>query len=504
MSTFSHFFNIFKQSKIFVPFTLLAMCIFALTINILFFNSQSIRLDEAQSLFQTDRSLSGLYKTVAKDIHVPLYHTIIHFTQIFWGNDIQVVRLVSLVFFLGTILAIYALGSYAINRSIGLFAALLTTISPFMNWYGNEARMYTLLTLLVTLNSLFFLKIYRSGKPSSWILYVLTGILGIYTHYFFALIFLTQILFYIAAKKQFAGRYTLAKFIASAVVIGASIAPWLLYVRSLGNASDTKPAIIAPSSQDLFNAYSQFLFGFQVDKINTIIISLWPVLILFGFFALQKNKRLPTETKLFLMYALVPALVAFFVSILIRPIFLSRYLIVSLPGLLLFISYSVLNYPTKISIALRSILVTVMLAGLYIQTVNINTPVKEDYKGISQYLSQHATASDVIVISSPFTVYPIDYYYTGPSSVQTLPVWNRFDNSTIPSYNKDKLTDQVKIVSGSYQTAWVVLSYDQGYEKDIKSYFDNHFQIMYSKEYSPKLNLYQYKLRYDPGLATRN
>ncbi|MDE1924804.1 MAG: hypothetical protein KGH79_01315 [Patescibacteria group bacterium] len=48
---------------------------------------------------------------------------------------------------------------------------------------------------------------------------------------------------------------------------------------------------------------------------------------------------------------------------------------------------------------------------------------------------------------------------------------------------------------------YVLLSYDQGYEKNIKDYFDAHYQQILSINFSQDLNLYEYRLRYDTGVT---
>jgi uncharacterized membrane protein len=79
--------------------------------------------------------------------------TSLHFWRLFVGDTVSVARMMSLAFYLLSIPLLYVLGKQAYSRQVGLFAALLLALSPFMNWYGSEIRMYTLFTLLVSLTS---------------------------------------------------------------------------------------------------------------------------------------------------------------------------------------------------------------------------------------------------------------------------------------------------------------------------------------------------------------
>ena len=63
---------------------------------------QSLRLDESQSIWQSSHSISGLLHTVALDVHVPLYHLLLHFWLFYFGDSVQAVRLLSLLLFLAS------------------------------------------------------------------------------------------------------------------------------------------------------------------------------------------------------------------------------------------------------------------------------------------------------------------------------------------------------------------------------------------------------------------
>lgn len=478
-----------------------AMVAFALFFGLTVFMHTSLRLDEAQSLFQTNRNISGVLSLVGQDVHVPGYHILLHYWQLIFGNDIYAARLLSLVFFAATIPATYWLASYAFSsRSIGLFAALMLTLSPFMEWYGSEARMYSMLAFFAVLHQLTFLKIYRQGKPVHWVWYVVTAALGMYTHYFFAFILVTEAIFYFLFRKEFTARKALPKFLVAGALAVIAVTPWLWYVTQLGFASNTQPSLAEPTSVDLFNTYAQFIFGFQVDSLNTIIVSLWPIVVLLAFFSLQKNKRVSREALFFVMAAIIPVLGAFIISVTIKPFFQSRYLIIALPALVIFVSWVISQYPRKIAIAVRIIIVVLITGLLTIQVVSPNTPVKEDYRDAVEYLNDHATSRDVIILSAPFTVYPTEYYYRGDAKVTTQPIWDRFSQGSVPAFDEKKLPADIKQTTASYQTAWVMLSYDQGYNEKIRQYMDGHYERTHGEQFSKDLWVYAYKIRYDPGV----
>lgn len=490
-----------KLSRSVTIAALALMMLLAIGLSLAVFARTSLRLDEAQSLFQTRRDLPGMLRLVAQDVHVPLYHVLLQFWQRLFGDSILTARLLSLIFFVLTIPATYRLASYAFSRRVGLYAALLVTISPFMQWYGSEARMYAMLAFFTVVNQLFFLKVQRQGTFRQWTLYTLTATLGIYTHYFFSFVLITQALYFLWKRRSFTGRALFLKFTLAATMVAAAIAPWIYYVYSEGAASNTRPNLPTPSSGDLFNTYAQFIFGFQIDYVNTIIISLWPIIVLLAFFALQKNRVIPLSVPFFVAAAVLPVVGAFIISITLQPFYLSRYLIVSLPALLIFVSWVLSEYPPRLRRPLQIGLVAIMAGLMLVQIISPNTPVKENYASAVSYLNQQATAQDVVIASAPFTIYPIEYYYDGKAKVTTLPVWNRFSEGSIPPFNEAALPEDVDMVTKSYQRAFVILSFDQGNNKDIKDHFDSRYEQLASKKFSQGLNVYTYKLRYDDPLS---
>ena len=475
---------------------LAVMIAFVTVVSLSFLLGQSLRLDEAQSFFQTARTPSRLLELVAQDVHVPLYHLLLHVWSVAFGNGVATARILSLLFFAATIPVVYLIGKENFSRRIGLTAALLITISPFMNWYGSEARMYTLLTFMTVLNQLYFMRAWKKGG-NSWIGYGVTAVLGMYSHYFFALVLVTQAIFYLTHRKSFQ-EGALKRLTAVAVAVGVALAPWLYFVFLQGSASSTKPQLAKPTSVDLFNTFSQFLFGFQTNYINTIIVSLWPILVLLSFLTLQRKKKMDSSAMYFAYAGIIPIVFAFLFSIGVRPLYLSRYLIVCLPALYLFIASVFSSYSTKFRLLLGAFLVLTMAGTLYVEIVSPLTPVKENYLGATRYLEKNAEPQDVVLVSAPFTIYPIDYYYVGRASVLTLPLWDRNKAGSAPAFNAQTLPGEVMKVTSDKQYAWLLLSYDQGYQKTIKGYFDGHYAMVDKQRFSDDLILYKYKVRYDP------
>jgi mannosyltransferase len=472
----------------------------AVLLSVFFFIGQSLRLDEAQSLWQSSRTPLGVLHIVGEDVHVPLYQELLHFWRLFVGDTVAKARGLSLVFFMLSIPALYALGKLVYSRSIGLFAAVLFTISPFINWYGNEIRMYTLFVFFVIINQYFFICLFKKNNSRTWFWYGLTAVLGMYSHYFFSLVLFTHLIFYGLNVGLFP-QGSFKRFVLTASIVVGSLVPWVLYVIHIGKAASQSPHLPVPTTVDLFNIFAQFISGFQSDPINTVFLSLWPLALLFGFFGLRRNARTTDTTHFLMLSVLVPLFTAYFISIFIVPVFISRYLIVMVPALYLCILSLIETYSYSTAVIARSVLVGFMLIMLGFEITSPITPVKEHYKEVAAFLNEHAMPQDAVILSAPFTLYPIEYYYRAPTPLTTLPIWNQFETGTIPQFNATTLPAEVTTLTQHSQNAWVLLSYDQGYESQIHQYFETHYALVYQKQFSPGLSLYEYRIRYDTPLS---
>ncbi len=112
--------------------------------------NQSLWLDEAISArVAKDLTYTQIIKDFSpNDFHPPTYYLMLKaWTGIFGYSEISL-RMPSVIFALVTVYIVYLLG--------GIWPAALTGLNPLLVYYSQEARMYSLVTMLLTL-CLFFL-----------------------------------------------------------------------------------------------------------------------------------------------------------------------------------------------------------------------------------------------------------------------------------------------------------------------------------------------------------
>lgn len=458
----------------------------------------SLRLDEAQSLWQVSRNVSGILTIVAGDVHVPLYHLMLHYWLEFFGSSVQVARLFSLAFFVLSIPMLYLLAKRAYSARTGLLVAFIFSISPFMNWYASEIRMYTLLVFLTILNQYCFVRMFKDARTGNavWALYGVSAILGVFTHYFFFLNLLAQAIFYGFRRSLFPARAA-HRFILTALLLMIVFAPWIWFAMFRGVVAFQQPLLILPSTVDLFGTFSQFLFGFQKDVLHTIFLSLWPLAAIVALLSLGQKQRMSPQTEYFGLTLIIAFGLTFIGSYLVTPVYVSRYLIFTLPALYLVLIRLFSSYTRNVRLLAQGTLIVLMLTTLTIELTSPATPVKEQYRSAAEYLSEQVTAQDVVLLSAPFTIYPVQYYYRGLAPITTLPIWDQYAYGPIPAYDPNTFPQDVDRSTKNYQNAYLLLSYDQGYGEDIRQYFDSHYQRLAIQTFSNDLTLYVYRLRYN-------
>jgi hypothetical protein len=113
---------------------------------------------------------------------MPVFYELIWFVGR-WGDSGVILRLPAVI--AGTLLipAVYLLGRRLFGLGIGLAAAVIAAVMPYLVWYSQEARNYTILMLLTTLQMYFAYIAIKRGRVIDWLGLAVFTVLNLYTHY---------------------------------------------------------------------------------------------------------------------------------------------------------------------------------------------------------------------------------------------------------------------------------------------------------------------------------
>ncbi len=135
------------------PFLLLAIVALGGFLRVYQIGSKGLWLDESFSIWLGWQPVGEILSWLVNiDQHPPLYYTLLHLWMAL-GDDAAAVRALSALLGTLTIPVVYLLSRRLADDDdkVGLLAALILAVSPFHVRFAQEARMYTLLTLNVSL-----------------------------------------------------------------------------------------------------------------------------------------------------------------------------------------------------------------------------------------------------------------------------------------------------------------------------------------------------------------
>ncbi len=303
---------------------------------------QSFWLDEASQAMTSLRPVSEILFANLEDFHPPFSYLLTHFWIQFGRNEVWL-RLLPIMFGLGTVYIGYLLMMRLFNKNTAILFGLLLAISPYHIYYSQEFRMYSMATFFAVSLMYYFVKIICDSKEKiDTVLFVLFGSLLIFTHYLGGLLFVSQLLYlYLWEKKQ------LVRFLKLFSYIGLIYSAWIPFLYQqlqLGLKADTiLPGWSSMLSLSFLKAlpllFTKFIIG-RIDFDNTLLY----VSVIFVSFAVIFGAIFPLRKKindkkigLLLCWLWVPIILTFIIS-LKTPMFQPFRLLFVLPAFYMLIA----------------------------------------------------------------------------------------------------------------------------------------------------------------------
>lgn len=202
------------------------ICVIAFTLLVHQLDEKSLWGDEGYTARTVQGSLQSVVDAVAWEGYPPIYYVGIWFWRKFAGDSEFALRFPSVIFAVLSVAMLYPLGTRMMNSRVGLTAAGLMAISPFLVLHGRMARYYSLLLLLSLMTYWFFNQLFkRPDTMANWAGYILTSTLLMYTHYLAAAVLAAQAVVALARVRRH-GQFVLG-LIASQVAVVLLFSPWL-------------------------------------------------------------------------------------------------------------------------------------------------------------------------------------------------------------------------------------------------------------------------------------
>ncbi len=384
----------------------------------------------------------------------PLYFFLLRGWIALSGSSEYALRFFSLWFGVLIVPLTYVLGRRLLGPETGAAGAVLVAVSPYITWYSQEVKMYTLLPVLAVL-AVYALRRAADEGGVWWTAQVLATSLAFYIHIWSALLVPVQMALLLAWWPRWRGRYKAA--LLSLALLTLPYLPLALW----------QARAVLRSRETGFAYYSLWQMGLVL--LNGwglgIIAAGWPWLevVCSGIAALGLVTGLlsPAQRRTtlgLLGWLIVPVIGVWLVS-LHQPLFTDRYLIWLAPAFYLLTGLGIAAAGRRSRwlalFGLASILV-IFGANLWLQTT---TPIKSDMRGAAAWVEEQYRPGELIVFQIPHAHYTFDYYF-GPTEYDTVdgPYTNYRQDNGDYMRSEEQEWSYMRAITRGYDTVWLVAS----------------------------------------------
>jgi len=379
-----------------------------------FFNLgfNSLWLDEASTYTFAKMSIPEIWQaTAAGEFNPPLFYWIEH-VMLTFGNNEVILRFVPAILGILTIPLVYYIGKEFMDRNVGIIAAALCTFSPFLLFYSQEARAYSMGLFFVAFAMVFFLKALKTNELSHWILFGLMSALAFWSHFYTLVVIGTLFLYALAVKIPEIIRDIRAfkPLVAAGAVFAVICLPLLLAtIQLFAKRTSGGPTFGIQGAGIILETFRQ-LSGFSME-----LMYLFLILFVIGVvqaFLLDRKKGV-----LLVVLIILPFVISWFLSFSIPMV--PRYLIILAP--VFFIGIALAYKPVYTFINNRGVVYGFMAVLILLSVTTpfflgyYTTYTKEDWRGLSQQMHGITSPGDAIVLVPGYIAQPFDYYYTNSS-----------------------------------------------------------------------------------------
>jgi hypothetical protein len=372
---------------------------------------ESIWIDEALSVRLASGSLGDLWRASAQDGHPPLYLAVQHLALSYWGRTEAAVRAPSALFGILAIPAFFALGQVLFSTRAGLLAALLLAACPYHIYYSQEARNYSLLTLLVILSHWGFALHRQRPARGRAAFYCIATLAMLYTHVFGFFVWFSQmglILLVRLAKRDMCTRPWRTELMVQGA-IGAGLVFWLFgpWAATLSHQAQPGTTALMLARPTLWQLLISFI-RYSGSLLTLLLLLPWLVVACWWSWRAASSRDASLAAAdasmaeniagLWLVLA-ATHLTPFVYSLYFVPVYITRATIVALPAFLLLAAFAIARQRIGMQI-----LVGLTIAGFMglSQHQYYSLASKEDWRGLSSYIERQAMPGDALVFDAGY------------------------------------------------------------------------------------------------------
>lgn len=367
---------------------------FFLVLYLMLVGGDYVWVDESYSIAMVKHSFSEIWEITALDNHPPLYYWYLKIATAPFGYGLTAAKIASILPYM----FIIVFGGKQIHKYFNARTAVLFMVMffcfPFILPYSIEIRNYALASAFVFACAVFAYRFWlEQGKMTDMAGLIISGVLAAYTHYF---AFVSVCIIYgLLLMAVLAGRKQLwKKWLLSVVISIVLYVPWFsCFVSQLVYKASHEYWIKEITLGTLYG-YFVYLFGLGGDAPYALLFAVVFAAAYLACFLWILASREKKDTLLCVCCILVPVgtlAVGVLASILVRPVFILRYLVPAIPLLVTFMAIVLGKLNNTI---LFSCILSIVLVGgvskygltIYSEYTNHNYLPIEEYGDVDAYI----------------------------------------------------------------------------------------------------------------------
>jgi uncharacterized membrane protein len=393
-----------------------------------------------------------------------LYYLLLRGWVVFGHSEIAL-RSLSVILAVGALWVVIALSRELFGRRIALAAGLLLAVNPLYVQFAQDVRGYSLALLLVSASCYFFIRGigYRSPAPRwCWTAYTVVTALAAYSNFWAALVPLGQALSLAFLPP---GRIPWRRLVPTAAALAVLLVPLGLLIQSTDSAGVNWAA--GSSAGHLFTRIRSSVPHAVLDVlVLAAVVGLVVVIVLLrrrrdvgAIFARQ------WEVLFTACWLVVPIAAVIMLSLVDRPLFVVRYLMVSLPPALMLVAVGIVRLASlarrRATIVAATLLIVVVVVSMVGVAQWYSQGGPQDFRSAVSYIADHAQPGDGMLIYAPYERVPVEWYMADQPGARAKvhPVYPAMAWGEDPLYFDGSVSlspDDVERTAPSYQRIWLL------------------------------------------------
>ncbi len=451
--------------------------------------------DDAPLRQRLTRTLDGVIRQ-----NGPLYLLLLRRWVQLVGPSEYGMRFFSLIFGVLCTPLTYALGRRLFNRQTGAAAALLMVASPYLSWYSQETKMYTLVSALVLAAIYGLHRALHEGGWRWWMMQIVASSLAFYTHILAALLIPIQIILYLLwrpwARRQWRGA------LISFLLVALPYIPLVVWQA---------PAI--------FRAQETGFHRYTLGQMVEILLNGWSLgiacegrpwgAVLMGALAVggmvgpfiapadspRMGQAAPLRNRLALFCWIALPLAALWLVSRWQPLFTDRYLIWTAPAFYIAMALGLVFIRRWSNVVMLILLSAILIFAGFNQWCQATTPIKSDFRAAAAHVADHeASTADLMIFQIPHGRYTFDYYFP-----QDDYLWREglFTNHQHPDgtylMSAGETAQHMTAMTAHHDAVWLIVTEMEMWDQRalVKNWLDEHWELTGSAHFT-RVDVYRY------------